>query len=99
MDSLTKMKKKQSDVSKAPGPSVYDGSQEENPVEWKEEMGNHFCHSGCNFKGTRKDTYDHFMTAFKEKFMEGESRYSAQQALYLQCQLPGEPQRHILMTC
>ena len=37
-----------------------------------------------------KQTFDAFVEAFNAKFLEGESKYSAQQALYARKQLPGE---------
>ena len=43
-----------------------------------------------NLEVERKNTFDDFMTSFWEKFMEGESKYSSQQALYSCCLLLGE---------
>ena len=44
----------------------------------------------------QKDKFDNFKTAFKAKFLEGELKYLAQQALYARKQLPDEePETYI----
>ena len=43
-----------------------------------------------NLLDTEKDTWDHFTAVFDAKFLNGENKYVAQQALYDRKQLPGE---------
>ena len=117
-DRLTSIKKK-TDNPKPPGPSIYSGSTEENPSEWKSKMKDYIDHGGYitdvdqmrvtkmhlkgraliwfkNLEGAKKDTWDHFVVEFDNKFIKGESKYIAQQALYDRKQLATEtPENYV----
>ena len=118
MEKLTTLKKK-ADNPKPPGPSIFGGASDDNPIEWRDKITDYIEHGGYtedadqmrivkmylkgraaiwfkNLNEDQKDTLDHFKDAFKSKFLEGESKYSAQQALYARKQLPGEePETYI----
>ena len=49
-----------------------------------------------NLQNNQKNNLQNFKTVFDDKFLSGESKYSAQQALYARKQLPGEaPETYI----
>ena len=114
---LEKLKKP--DIPKPPGPTVFSGIPEENPVEWRDRISDYIAHAGYvedddqlrivrmylkgraavwykHLEDDHKDNLENFLEAFNAKFLEGESKYSAQQALYTRRQLPGEaPEKYI----